>query len=116
MRFTLATSDLFTELAPWLGGLVVVAVIGGVIMLAARNYLTNKSYDTTSAGFTLADLRALKASGEIDQAEFDRLKLAMFKSTEITGLGAGLSSVTQTSSTTKPTTKRTTRKAPPPTS
>lgn len=74
MRITLATSDLFTELAPWLGGLVVVAVIGGVIMLAARNYLTNKSYDTTSAGFTLADLRALKASGEIDQAEFDRLE------------------------------------------
>ena len=85
MRITLATSDLFIQLAPWLGGLVVVAVIGGVIMLAARNYLTNKSSDTTSVGFTLADLRELKKSGEIDQAEYERLKSALMNSPEMTG-------------------------------
>lgn len=85
MRITLATSDLFIQLAPWLGGLVVVAVIGGVIMLAARNYLTNKSSDTTSVGFTLADLRELKKIGEIDQAEYERLKSALMNSPEMTG-------------------------------
>ena len=85
MRITLATSDLFIQLAPWLGGLVVVAVIGGVIMLAARNYLTNKSSETTSLGFTLADLRGLKERGEIDQTEYERLKSALMNSPEMTG-------------------------------
>ena len=85
MRITLATSDLFIQLAPWLGGLVVVAVIGGVIMFAARNYLTNKSSETTSLGFTLADLRGLKERGEIDQTEYERLKSALMNSPEMTG-------------------------------
>ena len=85
MSITLATSDLFIQLAPWLGGLVVVAVIGGVIMLAARNYLTNKSSETTSLGFTLADLRGLKERGEIDQTEYERLKSALMNSPEMTG-------------------------------
>jgi hypothetical protein len=85
VSITLATSDLFIQLAPWLGGLVVVAVIGGVIMLAARNYLTNKSSETTSLGFTLADLRGLKERGEIDQTEYERLKSALMNSPEMTG-------------------------------
>ncbi len=102
MRITLATSDLFIQLAPWLGGLVVVAVIGGVIMLAARNYLTNNSSDTTSVGFTLADLRELKKSGEIDQAEYERLKSALMNSPEMTGPISGTSAAQSNNNKAKP--------------
>jgi hypothetical protein len=36
-------------------------------------------------GFTLADLRELKKSGEIDQAEYERLKSVLMNSPEMTG-------------------------------
>ena len=102
MSITLATSDLFIQLAPWLGGLVVVAVIGGVIMLAARNYLTNKSSETTSLGFTLADLRGLKERGEIDQTEYERLKSALMNSPEMTGPISSTSAAQSNNNKTKP--------------
>ena len=80
MFLTLAASDLFNQIAPWLGGLVVVAVIGGLIMGAARRNATNKSMDTSSIGFTLADLRRLKDSGQMDQEQYDRAKAALMNS------------------------------------
>ena len=83
MRITLAASDLFTQIAPWLGALVVVAVVGGFIISAARRYLTNKSSDHASSGFTLADLRRLKESGEMDQAQYERAKAALMNSPEM---------------------------------
>ena len=83
MRITLAASDLFTQIAPWLGALVVVAVVGGFIISAARRYLTNKSSDHASSGFTLADLRRLKESGEMDLAQYERAKAALMNSPEM---------------------------------
>lgn len=83
MRITLAASDLFTQIAPWLGALVVVAVVGGLIISAARRNLTNKSSDHSSSGFTLADLRRLKESGEMDQAQYERAKAALMNSPEM---------------------------------
>lgn len=85
MRITLAASDLFNQIAPWLGGLVVVAVVGGLIISAARRYLTNKSSDISSSGFTLADLRRLKDRGEMDQAQYERAKAALMNSPEMAG-------------------------------
>ena len=85
MRITLAASDLFTQIAPWLGALVVVAVVGGFIISAARRYLTNKSSDHASSGFTLADLRRLKESGEMDLAQYERAKAALMNSSEMRG-------------------------------
>ena len=83
MRITLAASDLFTQIAPWLGALVVVAVVGGLIISAARRNLTNKSSDHSTSGFTLADLRRLKESGEMDQAQYERAKAALMNSPEM---------------------------------
>ena len=80
MFLTLAASDLFNQIAPWLGGLVVVAVIGGLIMGAARRNATNKSTDMPSLGFTLADLRRLKDSGEMNQEQYERAKAALMNS------------------------------------
>lgn len=99
MRITLAASDLFTQIAPWLGALVVVAVVGGFIISAARRYLTNKSSDHASSGFTLADLRRLKDRGEMDQAQYERAKAALMNSPEMRGYisqvtGAALSAKT----------------------
>ena len=81
---------------------MVVAVIGGVIMLAARNYLTNNSSDKNSLGFTLADLRELKKSGEIDQAEYERLKSALMNSPEMTRPISGNSAAQSNNNKAKP--------------
>lgn len=83
MRITLAASDLFTQIAPWLGALVVVAVVGGLIISAARRNMINKSSDHSTSGFTLADLRRLKESGEMDQAQYERAKAALMNSSEM---------------------------------
>ena len=91
MRITLAASDLFTQIAPWLGALVVVAVVGGLIISAARRNLTNKSSDHASSGFTLADLRRLKDRGEMDQAQYERAKAALMNSPEMRGHIANVS-------------------------
>ncbi len=91
MRITLAASDLFTQIAPWLGGRVVVAVVGGLIISAARRNLTNKSSDHSTSGFTLADLRLLKERGELDQAQYERAKAAFMNSPEMRGHIANVS-------------------------
>ena len=91
MRITLAASDLFTQIAPWLGALVVVAVVGGLIISAARRNLTNKSSDHASSGFTLEDLRRLKERGEMDQAQYERAKAALMNSPEMRGHIANVS-------------------------
>ena len=83
MFLTLAASDLFNQIAPWLGALVVVAVVGGLIISAARRNLTNKSSDHASSGFSLADLRRLKERGEMDQAQYERAKAALMNSPEM---------------------------------
>ncbi|MSR34516.1 MAG: SHOCT domain-containing protein [Phycisphaerales bacterium] len=85
MRITLAASDLFNQIAPWLVALVVFAMVGGLIISAARGYLTNKSSDISSSGFTLADLRRLNERGEIDQAQYERAKAALMNSPEMAG-------------------------------
>ncbi len=85
MRITLAASDLFTQIAPWLGALVVIAVVGGLIISAARRNMINKSSDHSTSGFTLADLRRLKESGEMDQAQYERAKAALMNSPEMRG-------------------------------
>ncbi len=80
MSIALAAGDLFNQIAPWLGGLVVVAIIGGLIMGAARRYGTKKQPTNTSLGFTLDDLRRLKANGQMDQAQYERAKAALMNS------------------------------------
>lgn len=74
MPTTLAATDLFRQILPWLGALVVVAVIGGFIMSAARRMLTSDASDASAEGFTLHDLRRLKERGEITPEEYERAK------------------------------------------
>ncbi len=74
MPITLAASELFNQLLPWLGGLVVLAVLGAVIMSAARRLLTSDPLEPRSTGFTLDELRTLRDRGELTQEEFDRAK------------------------------------------
>ncbi len=56
-------------MVPYLGLLFLAVIVGGVIMLLARRAVDQrKSQDT--GGFTLSDLEALHASGELSREEY----------------------------------------------
>ncbi len=67
---------LFGDLLPWLGVLVVIVLIGGGIAIwLRRRLMAGESAD--SVGFTLGDLRELRARGEISDEEFEKAKSQM---------------------------------------
>ena len=62
--------DLFVSIAPWLGLLVVIILVGGTAAIwLKRRYLQPPG--VSEAGFTLADLRELLRSGQITPEEFE---------------------------------------------
>ncbi len=73
---TAPAGNLFGDLLPWLGLLVVIVLIGGGIAIWLRRRLM--SGDAAGAvGFTLGDLRELHARGEISTEEFEKAKSQM---------------------------------------
>ena len=69
---------LFADILPWLGLLVVVILLGGGLALFLRRRFATIREDETP-GFTLADLRKMRDSGEISEAEFTTAKTRMFE-------------------------------------
>lgn len=68
--------DLFVSIAPWLGLLVVLILVGGTVALwLKRRYLQQTG--ASDAGFTLSDLRELAQSGQITQEEFENARTQM---------------------------------------
>ena len=73
---TAPAGNLFGDLLPWLGLLVVIVLIGGGIAIWLCRRLM--SGDAAGAvGFTLGDLRELHARGEISTEEFEKAKSQM---------------------------------------
>ena len=60
---------------PWVLALIGATLVGAVAIYAIRRML--RSDPGTSNGFTLHDLRAMHASGELTDDEFTRAKAAM---------------------------------------
>jgi hypothetical protein len=65
-------SSLFSDLLPILGILLVVVIAGGVIIYLVRRTASNSA--TPSQGFTLHELRELRRTGELSDAEFEKAK------------------------------------------
>ena len=70
------SENLFTGMLPWMGLLTVIVIAGGAIALLVRRRL--KSNDSSmSTGYTLSDLRRMKARGEIDESEYQMARQAI---------------------------------------
>jgi hypothetical protein len=76
---TQGADRLFADILPWLGLLVVIILLGGGLALYLRRRFATVREDGT-AGFTLADLRRMRDSGEISEVEFTAAKSRMLES------------------------------------
>jgi hypothetical protein len=66
----------FSDLAPWLGILGLVVIVGGVVLLRLRRRI-REDEGTPTVGFTLHDLREMHARGELTDEEFQRARDAL---------------------------------------
>lgn len=76
----------FARLAPVLGVLVLIVIVGAVALLLVKRWWKGESQ--APAGFTLGDLRALRDSGEISVAEYERAKEQMVRKVRSQGTSA----------------------------
>ena len=69
-------SSAFSDLAPWLGILGLVAVVSGVVLLRLRRGVRGDDA-SPKVGFSLHDLREMHARGELTDEEFTRARDAL---------------------------------------
>jgi hypothetical protein len=69
--------DLFGRLIPWLGGLLLLAVAGALLMAWTRRMAVGRHASGHRDGFGLDDLRAMAERGEITPEEYDRARRRM---------------------------------------
>ncbi len=68
-----AAEDLFGQLLPWLIMLLVVVVVGAAGIYLVRRMLQG-GHSATGEGFTLYELRRMRAAGQLSDEEFERAK------------------------------------------
>ncbi len=68
-----AAEDLFGQVLPWLIMLLVVVVVGAAGIYFVRRMLQG-GHRTTGEGFTLDELRRMRAAGQLSDEEFERAK------------------------------------------
>ena len=66
--------DLFGRLLPWLGGLLVLAILGGLLMLWTRRMAVGRDAQRPTDGFGMDGLRGMLERGEISAEEYDRAR------------------------------------------
>ena len=71
-----AAGDLFGQVWPWLAALLLVVAVGAVVIYVLRRSL-GRSDSAATEGFTLQELRELRASGALSDEEFERAKAAI---------------------------------------
>ena len=67
----------FGEMLPWLAGLTVLVVAGGLVIYLLRRSLGRG--DAPPEGFTLQDLRDLHARGSLSDEEFERARSTLIE-------------------------------------
>ena len=68
-----AAEDLFGQLLPWLIMLLIVVVVGAAGIYLVRRMLQG-GHGATGEGFTLYELRRMRAAGQLSDEEFERAK------------------------------------------
>jgi uncharacterized membrane protein len=58
----------------WSGVIMAVAVVGFVTIMIFKRFWKRREGDTHEAGFSLADLRAMRDRGEITPEEFEQTR------------------------------------------
>lgn len=71
--------DLFGRLLPWLGGLMVLAVLGGLLMVWTRRMAVGGRASGRPEGFGLDELRRMVERGEMTAEEYDRARRRMIE-------------------------------------
>ena len=61
--------NLFGDMLPWLGLLVLIVLLGGGVAIWIRKRMAN-SGDSGTIGYTLEDLRVLHSRGELSEEEY----------------------------------------------
>ena len=75
-----ASGDLFSRLLPWMGGLLVLAVAGGVVMLWTRRMAVGSGDAGSPQGFGMDQLDAMKARGELTAEEYQLARRKLVES------------------------------------
>lgn len=70
------SSSLFGDLLPYMGILLGIVIIGGIILYKIRRSIRDEKVGSVD-GFTLEDLRNLHASGKLTDQEFQQAREAM---------------------------------------
>jgi hypothetical protein len=73
------SGNVLGDVAPWLGIMVILIIVGGVIAMNVRRKM-NGGDDSSGIGFTLSDLRAMHERGELTLEEFQRARDKMLGS------------------------------------
>jgi len=68
--------QLFTDLLPWLLVLLGVVMVGAAAVYVVRRMMT-KEQSGSGRGFTLQNLREMRARGELNEEEFQRARAAI---------------------------------------
>lgn len=67
--------DLFGTLLPWLGGLLVLAILGGLLMVWTRRMAVGRGdARRPSDGFGMDGLRGMLDRGELTPEQYDRAR------------------------------------------
>jgi hypothetical protein len=69
-------ADLFGQVWPWLVALVAVVGVGALVLYLLKRYM-GRPGSRAGEGFTLQELRELRASGALSEEEFERAKAAV---------------------------------------
>ena len=68
--------ELFADVAPWLGALLVLVGLGAIVIYALRRWM-GRGHAAPPQGFTLQELRELHAARAMTGEEFDRAKASI---------------------------------------
>lgn len=63
-----------TQVLLWVGVLIVLAMLGGALVMVLRRRMFDRSSGTGATGSLLEDLRRMRRSGEISEAEFEQAR------------------------------------------
>lgn len=63
----------------WLGILIVVTIVGGLVVLAIRKRILARSSDGADEGSLMDSLRAMRDRGELSPEEFEATRRAMIE-------------------------------------